>query len=393
MDRTPFSKDGAYLVPDSLCEYVGMRAESFVECLHAGTLQLAGDDSESQVCQIESKGRVQHWSDWVSSLEDTATVYKRYATRRCDLGVHLFNPNCSGPAEIFYEYYLWNRDPKSYYEAMDFCEEQGGQLYGHVESREDVQFILSQLGVNSKIWLGISDWFQEGVFLNLRGADLTKILPWSDGVPDNSNLEQHVIRIQDRANGLCDDSYPTDEYKFACQMIFSQLTEWTDESQVEVSATQTQVTQTRSCLNSSIGDPPECEGPYERVLTYLWNLQSKSWNSAKTYCESQSASLLYEVDGSLEQTQFLVSHMQTDSCFWLGLHLTQWGWANIQEQLFQSRRRHGVFLWANGEPSGTQVGQYAACMKADLFTSTASVKILFSDLKSSQLPFVCLKID
>ena len=176
-------------------------------------------------------------------------------------------------------------------------------------------------------------------------------------------------------------------------MIFSQLTEWQDESQVEVGATQTQVTQTRSCFNSSIGDPPECEGPYQRVLTYLWNLQSKSWNSAKTYCESQFASLLYEVDGSLEQIEFLVSHMQTDRCFWLGLHLTEWGWANTQEQLFQSRRRDGVSLWANGEPSGTQVGQHAACIKGDLFTPTAAVKILFSELKSSQLPFVCLKID
>ena len=178
-------------------------------------------------------------------------------------------------------------------------------------------------------------------------------------------------------------------------MIFSDLTDWVDAGSEDVSADETRVFQTRQCINSSIGTPPGCVGPSERVLSYRWRLDPKSWDDARDTCETEESGRLFdEMDGSLEQMQFLVDHMGTDSCFWIGVSTGTYGMVNMQGQDVESRRPEWTLLWADCEdPSNDLSIPNAVCVMGTMLGSTSSGKIIFSEEPQRNLPFVCFKIE
>ena len=293
---------------------------------------------------------------------------------------------------------MWASEPKTFWDAVDFCKDIGGQLYGDIQSTSNIEFMIPRLGGSNDFWLGISDWEEERVFRNFRGVALTDTLTWEGQNPNNYDDAQNYVMV-DPANddGYCKDMELTLSMSFACQMIFSEWTEWQDSSQTEISPSETQVVQTRTCIGSQIGNPLGCVGAAKRRLTYLWNAEAKTWDNAKEACELQSARLFDDVDGSYEQMYFLVSHMGAGTTFWIGMSnvetTTAYGVVNMQSQIVDSRRPDKKLLWAGGQPSHNPESEFAACAKGQLLNLNPSGQIIFSEEQQADLAYVCLRVE
>ena len=181
---------GSEMVPDMNCKYIGMKSEEYPRCAETGVAKPITDNN-AFICNISRKRTDPEWGDWNNEFEDelSSTEWQRWEKGSCLLGSHLENLNCTvGENRRLVGWVVAVRELKSIDEATNYC---AAELDATVWGEMDGTFVafepvLKMFDSNTSIFLSISDKCNEGLWLNLRGEDVTNLIPWQTPEPTNS---------------------------------------------------------------------------------------------------------------------------------------------------------------------------------------------------------------
>ena len=90
--------------------------------------------------------------------------------------------------------YFWATNKKSWADAEDFCQQEGGHL-ASIPTEDVNNFVWEEMerqGQNH-FWIGGSDLEEEGVW-NWNDCSLWNFTFWEAGEPNNNNGEQHCLQ-------------------------------------------------------------------------------------------------------------------------------------------------------------------------------------------------------
>ena len=374
---------GTSLVGDPLCVYGGMRRETLARCVEGSTPVVVDGRDRDTVCQIEGRGRLTEYTKIAEREEDLELEWRRFESVNCTAGIHVEQALCEvSHQERLVSHLQLVNEPRGFWDAYEYCKSHGGQLFGEVEQRQLVIMLSRSTGAG--LWLGISDWETPGVWRNFRGVDVTDLILWAIGQPNNLLSRQHYVALLHTLAQM-DDEYPLSRFPFVCQKVFSELTEWANEFESDISVDETKLMQTRKCEKSS-DFGPDCEGSVKRVVHFLWMRQPMLWSDANVWCTLSSAMLFYSFDGTQQQADFLFRHMRNESFFVGCFSLTQDTWLNLNLQDPHSLKPSHTIPWSAGE---RQLAAPVSVLSAQV--SNGELKCFAETLR--QLPFVCTKID
>ena len=286
-------------------------------------------------------------------VEETENYKKIYFKEECKHSPYKEDLPCYGELkEKLMEYIEYVKVKKSYFEAVDYCEAIGGQLFGDLDATSDqLEEFAEKLG-STDIWFGVTDWGHEGIWMNLRGKILSLSNLFSAPNPDNVNNNEHFLfSVSELGKGqVLVDSNGDDLGAFACQMIFSTLSEFSHHQTTLNNATHWIMRFTRNCVQSQIGDPPGCVGSPMRIVYYHTVFQQLDYNEAVQNCRA-SGSLIFDAFAWYPgKNDHIVAKMRyTD--FWAGItdQQNEGIWVNQgRQQLVYGDQN--VRIWANGHP-------------------------------------------
>ena len=286
------------------------------------------------------------------------------------MGSHQKHFECPGLPTVVFRWIKWFPDQQmTYQNAVDFCRNLGGQLFGDLTGESQQMSEMSEKFGRS-FWLGATDKGHEGSWINLRGQDVTSLILWQNNFPDNSNGSDNYLAVVRMSQGqvVADDVPDTDDLKlpFACQMLFAELTPWKTTETLEVTSTESRLKQERACIRSQLGSSLDCVGPLQRTEVFYWVFESMSWAESKDYCASTfSAQLFDALDGTADQLTFLARHMQGRP-YWLGItdEVTEGRWLD-----FQCQNLNGLIKWRDLQTAPNNRSQNFLCMLQSPWTS------------------------
>ena len=209
-------------------------------------------------------------------ITDNSQEYNETTTQYCYRSHDYDHLKCEGePKSKLSKYLKWVTTPMSMANSIDHCRSIGGQLFGDLDgSYEQLQFLFHHLPYEN-INLGVTDTVQEGKWVNFRGQDVTNVALWKPGEPNDAQGQENFAFVKYNGNGLAvHDTTVFGIGKFACQMIWAELTPWTTVSEESTDPSRhLDVHQNRSCSKGSYGSPPDCVGPVTRTIRYHWITQ------------------------------------------------------------------------------------------------------------------------
>ena len=302
------------------------------------------------ICQMVFSEMQMGWAPIVEETENHKKVYYREKCKHSPYKEDL--PCYDEPKEKLMEYIEYVKDKKSYFEAVEHCESIGGQLFGDLDGTfEQIEDFAEKLG-STDVWFGVTDWGHEGIWMNLRGETLSLSNLFSAPNPDNANNNEHFLFfVNETGKGqVLVDSNGYDLGAFACQMIFSTLTEFSFDSLILNNATHWIMRFTRTCVQSQIGDPPGCAGSLIRITYYHTNLQPLEYDEAVQNCKNSGSLLFDGFAWSPGKNNHVVAKMgNTD--FWVGISdkENEGIWVNQGGQQLVYGDQN-VRIWANGHP-------------------------------------------
>ena len=103
-------------------------------------------------------------------------------------------------------------------------------------------------------------------------------------------------------------------------------------------------------------------GNSEKIVSWLIFIREQlPWEAANDHCLSLGGRLFFELDGKLDQINFLISKMDVDT-FWLGLFYSEVeaSWMAIDGEVMDSK-----ILWGAHQPDGSGGDYFAGIMTAD----------------------------
>ena len=385
--------DFVYLGNSTECLYGGMPRESVPRCVERGRVKLITDDKSPGICEINEKRQDCKCGMWqTTDSESNQTHWITHKFRPCQLGSHIYEVNCSGNPENHRseQVLLFPEMRLNFWQAVDFCRNRSAQLYGDVDgSRGQVQFLYDLDG--RSFWYGVTDIGHEMVWKSFRGETLNSlILPLTYGDVDEST-KRHMIRgdfTEERGYFLKDNLFEA-ERPFACQLIYSELTQWVLNTTLIDNSSQLTIHETRDCFNSSTLSPG-CLGELSREVTYFWVSTAMTWSQAKLHCQTEfEGSLFSDLEGTEEQDLFLAQHMQFGS-FWIGItdERTEGSFVNIHGQ---DMAYIGQNLLRLEFVTGDDTLNWLAFWDTVRLTSTPGIHVIREVGESDQLNFVCYK--
>ena len=376
----------ASLVEDAACIYVGMQKTSGPVCEEDGQIKSPLHNTEGGNCAVGNKGTLGHWSHWVTfSRNNNDTHFDSVQSRNCAGGSHTMFESCDGPAEVVLFSYVFFKEPKTFWKAVETCKTFGGQLLGDIEDITEELWILfqSKLQVDA-IWLGVTDYEQEGTWLNFRGHDVTESISWFDSEPSNSDRSQHyLINDYDVSKPGMKDKYKSLPHAFVCSLVYSELTDWSVAEVIRNISDLLIVTEQRQCVPSSFGNPPACSGPLERTMRLNSLNMKKTWQDSVERCELPDRALFDKPDGTHQQLWDLLKLTGSQDLF-LGIRYDAiiGAWLNMEDQDVMSLKYDEPILWAPEEPL-----DYVdhSVLKVSNFGDSVAVRVADPDVKEKTL--------
>ncbi len=245
--------------------------------------------------------------------------------------------------------------------------------------------------LNGNFYLGWTDIETEGRFVSFRGQKVNDLFSLT---LNNHMYLEHVISVIPTQNYFLGDAYYVHGLKYMCTKVFSELTKWVEAEVVFESETNTTVRENRTCINSTLGEPPGCVGPMERYRSYTLLDTPMDFPAAKLACSELPGGRLFDdLRGSSEQVALLAKRANYSS-FWLGITLyvqPHIYWVNMQSQHIESLSTSPYILWAANNPSVPSSQLAVAAVDTDRLIANPTLKVLESLDYSTVLKPLCLQ--
>ena len=177
---------------------------------------------------------------------------------------------------------------------------------------------------------------------------------------------------------------------FSCQQVYSQVSEWISDEVVHDSSDTYSVKQFRTCVNATIGRPRGCAGAKERLFSYLWVKQNRTFLEAREYCHNMSGKLFDDFDGQISTIEFLLIHMLPVHAFWIGIELaSDWGTSWITED---KQAMNNVVPQSRDSPS-TDDDRFLSIDHVYSPAQQTPMNVFFRRNENETLPSVCYRIE
>ncbi|XP_062591548.1 C-type lectin domain family 4 member M-like [Saccostrea cucullata] len=127
----------------------------------------------------------------------------------CEKGWVSFNGNC----------YFFSSTKMNFHDAATFCTNAAsGSSLLEDQSPHEEKWILIQFRLRGlhKIWIGVSDIFEETKFVRMSDAEVVTDIKWAKGQPDNYNNNENCLEIY--SNGEWNDRNCDERNGFICKL-------------------------------------------------------------------------------------------------------------------------------------------------------------------------------
>ena len=197
------------LTTDASCTYFGIKKEAIPICENNGAFMSILRSSDRGRCEIFRKRVDREWGPWEtsSSSSTSATQSEWKVVKNRDVSLDAAHGGMLGSArtEKTVSWLLFGFEPKNWFEARDYCANNGGRLFDALDGTIDqLEFLESKFGSNQRYWVGISrDPNDQEVwrYMNETVIGSDKLF-WHIGEPNNSDGNENYVVCQ--ANGLID---------------------------------------------------------------------------------------------------------------------------------------------------------------------------------------------
>ncbi|KAL3879768.1 hypothetical protein ACJMK2_032054 [Sinanodonta woodiana] len=159
---------------------------------------------------------------WDESFK-TLTAKLETLERKIDKIGRIGNARCPNGYEYYEQdkfWYKFHNDCKSWSEAREACQKEGGDLISLNENNFEFfrHFAQSNAGDCYHVWVGTADISAQGQWYWLNGERVSSIL-WQPGQPDNTNNNEYCGDLRYHFQYRLNDHVCSYKAHFICQIV------------------------------------------------------------------------------------------------------------------------------------------------------------------------------